>query len=146
MCHAACPPSDVRLANAQALTKISAFGNMLVMDEAESASKFDRNVNLENLGFQGNKLTRVPNLTNLQRLRALWLSDNQITRIEARSFRGADRLVLLDLGRNLITFVHPSAFAPLVAMRVPQAEFAPTFPDGTPYHDAFGAGRLHAVP
>ena len=116
------------------------------MDEAESAAMFDRTLNLEDLGVQGNRLRRVPNITNLGKLRALYLSDNQITRIEAGSFRGASRLVVLALDRNAITFVHPSAFAPLTSMQVPQSKFAPTFSDGTPWHDkAFGAGELHAM-
>ena len=123
-----------------ALKNLGATHTKVHMNDTESETQFDGLVSVETIYVEGNLLTRVPSMKNMQNLRALQLEDNQITAIFPGDFRGAQRLVMLTLGGNRITSVATEAFANLAAFQVKPSEFNITNADGTPFMDAIGIG------
>ena len=134
-----------------ALTDLTAYadgngGGSIQLNEADSATKFNRLAALDVLLMVGQSLVSVPNLYGLASLTALYLKSNAITSIAQGAFAGAPQLVMLLLGNNLITHVAPGAFNSLASLRVLAADFAPMLPDGQPWHSPLvGAGMwLHS--
>ena len=103
------------------------------MDDQESESKFDRLVNLTDILMPDNKLTRIPSIKSLSKLKSLWLGYNKITMIRPGDFAGADRLVMLTLDGNNIMSVAAEAFGNLGTFKVKPDAFRPTNSDGTLY-------------
>ena len=68
--------------------------------------------NLRNLNLSGNQITKIQPDTfqGLGNLRILDLFNNQITQIQPDAFRGLGNLQILNLGFNQITQIHPHAF------------------------------------
>ena len=132
-----------KLPNMDDLTALKIFAashTQVHMNDTESETQFDGLVSVETMYVEGNLLTRVPSMKNMQNLTALWLASNQITAIFPGDFLGAQRLVMLTLGGNRITSVATEAFANLAAFQVKPSEFNPTNADGTPYTDGYGVG------
>jgi len=127
---------------AQALT-IMYYSNTpeLVMDDREIESKLDHLVNLQTLMVTSGQLHRVPWLTNMQSLLMLHLTNNRITTIAPGDFKGATRLVELQLSGNKIVSAAPQAFANLRAFNMPPEDFNPVDLLNKTYVRPVGFGR-----
>ena len=110
------------------------------MDYEESEAKFDALVSMETLYLQGNLLSRVPSLKNMQSLLFISLAFNEITTIYAGDFAGATRLASLSLSGNAIVSVAAEAFHNLQAMRFTPEAYEPKKCNGDPYTNTIGIG------
>ena len=105
----------------------------LKMTPDEYGTKFDSLVSVDYIYLPSNRLTRIPSLKNMGKLKTLSVAQNRITRILPGDFVGATQLVTLKLSGNNIVSIAEEAFFVLSAFRTLPREFNPTNRDGTPY-------------
>ena len=105
----------------------------LKMNPDEYGTKFNNLVSIDYIYLPSNRLTRIPSLKNMGKLKTLSLAQNRITRISPGDFVGATQLVSLQLSGNSIVSIAEEAFFVLSAFRTLPQAFNPTNRDGTPY-------------
>ena len=111
------------------------------MEDDEIEHKFDHLTSLHTMHLTSGQLHRVPWLTNMRSLLTLMLANNRITTIAPGDFKGATRLVELELSGNKIVSAAPQAFANLHAFNMPPEDFDPVDLLNKSYVSSVGIGR-----